>query len=222
MRSAGQPEDAARLALTEIIGALHAVRPRPPAAEPAAPKPKPKPTPATPAPAARPASPAAQSATSPAAATTPDKPPQAPEPVAEPVEEEDPPVLELITLATEPEPEPPASKAVDGDLKLDVDTRHALPELIEQVKQLKVGAWVEFVEADGSTQPAKLSWISPISSRMLFVNRRGLRMCTVSAEELAALMAEGKLSLREVDAAFDRAMSQVLDRLKTGAVARES
>jgi hypothetical protein len=54
---------------------------------------------------------------------------------------------------------------------------------------------------------------------MLFVNRRGLRMCTVSAEELAALMADNKLNLRQVDAAFDRAMTQVLDQLRTGSAA---
>ncbi|MGQ0798685.1 MAG: DUF1631 family protein [Pseudomarimonas sp.] len=127
------------------------------------------------------------------------------------------PQFELVSAAPEPSAMTKTSAVIDGDIKLDADTSRALPELIEQVKQLTVGTWVEFVQADGSIQQAKLSWISPISSRMLFVNRRGLRMCTLSVEELAALMADNKLSLRQTDSAFDRAMTQVLDQLRSGA-----
>ena len=85
---------------------------------------------------------------------------------------------------------------------------------VDRIRALEVGAWVEFVEADGSSQPAKLSWVSPISSRLLFVNRRGLRLCATSAEELAVMMKQGKLILREVDSAFERAMTQVLGKLR--------
>src|SRR3546814_3847553 len=61
------------------------------------------------------------------------------------------------------------------------------PEDVEALQQLPVGSWVEFVDGEGEAQPAKLSWISPISSRLLFVNRRGLRVCVASVEELAAI-----------------------------------
>ena len=64
--------------------------------------------------------------------------------------------------------------------------------------------------------PAKLSWVSPISNRMLFVNRRGLRYCVASPEELAAMMRAGRLNIRQTDAAFEHAMSQVLGRLRSG------
>jgi len=127
------------------------------------------------------------------------------------------PQFELVSAAPEQTSTTKTSAVIDGDIKLDADTSHALPELIEQVKQLTIGTWVQFVQVDGSIQQAKLSWISPISSRMLFVNRRGLRMCTLSVEELAALMADNKLSLRQTDSAFDRAMTQVLDQLRSGA-----
>lgn len=95
---------------------------------------------------------------------------------------------------------------------LDVD-----PADVARLRQLTVGSWVEFVGEDDRAQPGKLSWVSPISARMLFVNKRGARMHVASAEELAAMMKEGKLRLRIADTAFDQAMHQVLGRLRDGA-----
>lgn len=97
---------------------------------------------------------------------------------------------------------------------LDVD-----PADVARLRQLTVGSWVEFVGDDERAQPGKLSWISPISARMLFVNKRGARMHVASAEELAAQMKQGKLRLRVADTAFDQAMHQVLGRLREGASA---
>lgn len=92
----------------------------------------------------------------------------------------------------------------------------------EALRALPVGSWVEFVDAEGVAQPAKLSWVSPISSRLLFVNRRGMRVCVASVEELAALMREKRFSVRGANSAFERAMHQVLGQLRAstqGAVA---
>jgi hypothetical protein len=88
------------------------------------------------------------------------------------------------------------------------------PADLEKVRKLEVGSWVEMIGEDGTPQPAKLSWVSPISNRLLFVNRRGMRVCALSAEELATMLAQGKLGLREIDTAFERAMSQVLGKLR--------
>lgn len=102
------------------------------------------------------------------------------------------------------------------------EEEHAGPELefdeadAERVRKLQIGTWIQFTEEDGTTVPAKLSWLSPISNRMLFVNRRGLRYCVASPEELAVMMREGRLNIRQTDAAFEHAMSQVLGRLRTG------
>jgi len=211
MQSAGQADDAARATLNEVMAALRAVAPKPEPAPIAVAAPIPVSVP-VPVPAR-----VAPTATAPLAAQAP-APLPLPEPRPEP-EPEPAPVFELVSAAPEPIIAASTAAAVDGDLKLAADTRLALPDMVERMKQLEVGAWVEFLQPDGTRQPAKLSWISPISSRMLFVNRRGLRMCTVSADELAALMAEGKLALRTVDSAFDRAMTQVLDQLRSGAPA---
>jgi hypothetical protein len=104
-------------------------------------------------------------------------------------------------------PLPPAEAPPAAPLNVD-------PADVARLRQLAVGSWVEFVGEDDRVQPGKLSWISPISARMLFVNKRGARMHVASAEELAAMMKEGKLRLRVADAAFDQAMHQVLGRLR--------
>jgi hypothetical protein len=121
---------------------------------------------------------------------------------------------QVVLVAPEPRPaiaqplpvaEPPPSAPLEVD-----------PADIARIRQLAVGTWVEFITEDERVQPGKLSWISPISARMLFVNKRGARMHVASAEELAAMMKEGKLRLRIADTAFDQAMHQVLGRLREG------
>jgi hypothetical protein len=87
---------------------------------------------------------------------------------------------------------------------------------VERLRKLTVGIWVEFIGDDQRVTPGKLSWISPISQRMLFVNRRGARMHVASVEELAAMMKVGSLRLRSADNAFEQAMQQVLGKLKEG------
>lgn len=68
---------------------------------------------------------------------------------------------------------------------------------------------------DGHFAPAKVSWISPISSRLLLVNRRGIRVLVASVEELAVMAKLGKVIVREAATAFEDAMHQVADRLQS-------
>jgi len=111
-------------------------------------------------------------------------------------------------------PEPAAEEPAESEPKpaLEFD-----PADIERIRKLEVGAWVQFIDEEGNSQPAKLSWFSPISNRMLFVNRRGLRYCVASAEELAAMIQSNRLIIRQNDAAFEHAMNQVLGRLRANA-----
>ena len=118
---------------------------------------------------------------------------------------------------TNPEAAKPGLEVVGG-----TDTIAADPADVEKIRKLEVGSWVEMVGEDGVPQPAKLSWVSPISSRLLFVNRRGMRVCAASAEELAVMLKEGKLALREIDTAFERAMTQVLGKLRESSQGRRA
>ena len=119
----------------------------------------------------------------------------------------------------EPEPVPapmqqqaagPSLKIVGGHDQLDFDT-----EMAERLRALEVGTWLQLAGESGKLEQAKVSWISPISSRFLFVNRRGIRVLVASAEELAAMAKQGRLQLRQADTAFEDAMHQIMGRLQS-------
>jgi len=105
---------------------------------------------------------------------------------------------------------PPVLQLVGGHATLDYD-----PEMAERMRALEVGTWVQLTGESGRSEPAKVSWISPISNRLLFVNRRGARILVASAEELAAMEKLGRVQLRPMGSAFDAAMQQMLGRLQT-------
>jgi len=86
-------------------------------------------------------------------------------------------------------------------------------EQLERVKALKPGIWLEFSGQEEHFERAKLSWISPMSGRYLFVNRRGLKVGDYSPYELASVMAEGRARVLASNALFDRAMDAIVDRL---------
>ncbi len=87
-------------------------------------------------------------------------------------------------------------------------------DFLALAKSLTVGAWLEFTDKDGNSERAKLSWISPISSKYLFVNRRGLKVADKSVYELAADLREGRAETLESVPLFDRAMDAIVQRLK--------
>ncbi|HEU4671255.1 MAG TPA: DUF1631 domain-containing protein [Dyella sp.] len=92
---------------------------------------------------------------------------------------------------------------------------------LEAVQAMKPGIWLEFAPADGATERAKLSWISPMSGRYLFVNRRGLKVGDYSPQELAAILAEGRASVLASNALFDRAMDAIVGKLSQPAASAE-
>ena len=88
---------------------------------------------------------------------------------------------------------------------------------VEQMRQLKVGTWIHIAGEDGKHHPVKLSWVSPISSRLMFTNRRGVRVLVASVEELAAMKQSGNLLVREQEQVFDQVLHRVMGKLKTEA-----
>ncbi|GAB2494346.1 DUF1631 domain-containing protein [Pseudoxanthomonas sangjuensis] len=87
------------------------------------------------------------------------------------------------------------------------------PTDADHFRSLPIGTWLDFIDKDNKLQPGKLSWVSPISSRLLFVNRRGVRFCVASPEELAVMVRMGRLRKHEDEDAFDAAMMGVIDKL---------
>jgi hypothetical protein len=105
---------------------------------------------------------------------------------------------------------PPVLAVVGGHASLDFD-----PGMAERMRALEIGTWLQLTGESGRTEPAKVSWVSPISSRFLFVNRRGARVLVASAEELAAMEKIGRVQLRPAGSAFDDALQQMMGRLQT-------
>ena len=105
-------------------------------------------------------------------------------------------------------------QVVGGHAALDYD--HAVAE---RLAALGPGSWMRLVDESGEEGSVKVAWISPLTSRLLLVNRRGIRKLVASPQQLAALVKAGKLLDDAADLPFDQAMRQVRHRLSEVAVA---
>mgnify|MGYP002478320234 CR=1 FL=1 len=101
-----------------------------------------------------------------------------------------------------------------GSLEPEAGEPEENDEFVEAARQLKVGTWVEFIDESGNHERAKLSWISPISSKYLFVNRRGLKVCDKSVAALAVELRRGTALVLEEVPLFDRALDAIVERLR--------
>ncbi|MFS8137421.1 MAG: DUF1631 family protein [Thermomonas sp.] len=107
-----------------------------------------------------------------------------------------------------PRPEP-ILEVIAGTDALDFDAAG-----LARMRKLEVGSWIQLATSADRIEPAKVSWISPISGRLLLVNRRGIRVLVASPEELAAMAKLDKVIVREGATPFDDAMHQVAGRLQ--------
>lgn len=96
----------------------------------------------------------------------------------------------------------------------DTDTTQVDSGIAPALEALAPGAWLEFHLPDEPMVRAKLSWISPMSGRYLFVNRRGLKVADYSPQELGVILSGGHARLLATSALFDRAMSAIVSRLR--------
>jgi hypothetical protein len=87
-------------------------------------------------------------------------------------------------------------------------------EFLVRVRALKVGTWVEFADGTSAPERAKVSWISPVSARLLFVNRKGLKVAERSVYTLANELRSGVAQVLEVAPIFERALNSIMNRLK--------
>ncbi|UUE99230.1 DUF1631 domain-containing protein [Xanthomonas hortorum pv. pelargonii] len=108
---------------------------------------------------------------------------------------------------------PPAAESINVVLGAEAVAQSIDSADATRFRAMDIGTWLDFVDKDGKVQAGKLSWVSPISQRLLFVNRRGVRFCVASPEELAVMVRLGRLREHINDGAFDSAMQGVIDRL---------
>ena len=110
--------------------------------------------------------------------------------------------VEEIVLSGEVEEPAPETNYAEDD------------ECLKQAREMKVGTWVEFIDTDtGAKERAKLSWISPISAKYLFVNRKGLKVSDKTMFALAAEITAARLrgDPRGSAARVDRALDAIVE-----------
>lgn len=114
-----------------------------------------------------------------------------------------------VAGAGEPEPdEAPLLRVVGGHDALEFD-----PAVAERMRTLRPGDWMRLTDERGREQPVKVAWISPLSGRLLLVNRRGIKQLVASPEQLAALVRSGHLFAEADELPFDEAMRLVRQQL---------
>ena len=86
--------------------------------------------------------------------------------------------------------------------------------VVQSLRAMAVGEWLRLSDAEGKATKAKIAWISPLTARRLLVNERGSRVLVASVEELAALVAQGRLAAAPIPRAFSEALAEVGERLR--------
>jgi hypothetical protein len=89
-------------------------------------------------------------------------------------------------------------------------------EFVQIARNVKIGTWIEFRDERGNVERAKLSWVSPISAKYLFVNRKGLKVADKTVWGLATELRNKRAQILEDVPLFDRALDAIVERLKTG------
>ncbi len=102
----------------------------------------------------------------------------------------------------------PLLRIVGGTDQLDYD-----PAVAERMRALRPGDWMRLSDDRGVEGSVKVAWISPLTSRLLLVNRRGVRQLVASPEQLAALVRSGHLFAEADELPFDEAMRLVRQKL---------
>ncbi len=94
--------------------------------------------------------------------------------------------------------------------RLEQEVEHLEDEFLQQAKDMTPGDWIEYVaEQEEDVIRAKLSWISPISQKLLFVNARGVKVTDKSQDELAYDLRHKIAVVLQQMPIFDRAMSAI-------------
>lgn len=84
----------------------------------------------------------------------------------------------------------------------------------EAVKRLRVGSWLEFDKPDATRIRARLSWISPVTSTLLFTDSKGLKVADPTRLGLAAELRSERARVLESVPLFDRLLGQLSGKVR--------
>ncbi len=86
-------------------------------------------------------------------------------------------------------------------------------ECIRQVESLQVGDWMELKNGDGNWFRAKLTWVSPVTGRYMFTNRKGMKVADRTMNGLIMNVQCGDARLIDDQPVLERAVDCVVNGL---------
>ncbi len=100
--------------------------------------------------------------------------------------------------------------------KIDNDVIYSQVEdnFYQMAKDLKIGTWLNFKNIAEKSIRAKLSWVSPLSHKYLFVNSKGVKITHKSRLELAHGFRCNKIQKIDSGIIFDLALYTISKKLK--------
>ncbi|MEM9302778.1 MAG: DUF1631 family protein [Pseudomonadota bacterium] len=104
----------------------------------------------------------------------------------------------------------------DDALEL-VEDDAELGAVLDSVRAWRSGQWVMFHRGEGDPLRCKLSWVSPITGRYLFVNQRGVKVEERTPAELAEDLIGERLQPLDAEELISRAMGAVAEELREAA-----
>jgi hypothetical protein len=80
----------------------------------------------------------------------------------------------------------------------------------EQVRALERGAWLRFAVKDNQSVKVKLAWVSPMHSHFIFSTREKVEALSMSDEELAKSLREGRAQVLSMPGLVGRALAEAV------------
>lgn len=133
------------------------------------------------------------------------------------------PIPEEAAASPRPRRQPKPKDAGSGKATLFGHSRDESSELtererdmVEKLQHLKFGTWFEFRDRPEGSRRLKLSWLSPLTSTCMFVDRAGAQAEVKSLAEVAKLLLSGRAKLipRPKHQFVERAMSAIKGALQ--------
>ncbi len=123
---------------------------------------------------------------------------------------------EVLNLSKEFNQESSVGKLIakpDRSLKPPSDSTQTEDNYDELANQIELGQWIEII-IKGKAQRVKLSWKSPISEKLLFVNSKGAKVIDIFPVELAEKLRNKQVIILQQIPLIDRAMSSIAHKMK--------
>lgn len=87
-------------------------------------------------------------------------------------------------------------------------------KVFELIEHLRVGLWVDLLQADGSQVRAKIMAIVPTLGKYIFGDRNGHKILDFNHRGLAEALRTGVIRVREQDNVFDKTLESVISNLR--------